>query len=182
MKNDYYYNTDENSDDLNLQDSIFDDNLYNNEPMPMQNDLDIGSYYNNGTLTRHQYLKGADYREKRFFLRFFGVIAGLMMAVDIWRLYLYNIDYDIEDYFWFVGISFFIIVVLEVLVQLFGFKWCAIGELVLSLFMVCRAFSLIISVLPIGSLLMIVFGYHIAQTSEFEKMYAHYLKLSSIGQ
>ena len=78
-----------------------------------------------------------------------------------------------------VGISLFLVVVCEVLIQLFAFRWCAITEVVLSLFMIMKGFSLILSILPIGTILMVACALHIDQTAKFEKKYKHYLAINS---
>ena len=157
---------------------------YSNNEMNVMNQDESeyysGSYYNAAPLTRAQYFKGADFRERRMYVRLCGILLAIFIAIDFWRLKIINDDYDIENYFWTVGTCFFLAVVFEVLIQLFGFKWCAIAQLVMGVFLIFYGWSMYLSMLPVGTFLSIVFAIHVEQTNAFEKMWKKYLAVNTI--
>ena len=156
------------------------DYYYSDAETPeIQPEAEIGSYYNAEPLTRHQYLQCADFREMRMFLRFAGIVIGIFIAIDIFRLYVYNLDFEIYEYMSSIGISLFLIAVFEVLIQLFAFRWCAIAENVLCFFMILIGYPLMLSVVPIGTFMLLACASHIGQTTSFENKYKHYLATNS---
>ncbi len=187
--NDYYTNKDDQGsgyitgNNLSGGQTGLDNSFYSDRstgPYPdIEPEISAGTYYDNKPFSRDQFLKSPDYKDKRFFIRMAGGFILAVLIIDSIRLYIANIDFDIESAIWFIGVMFFVIATCEILIQMFMSRICAIVEVVCASLVVYRAMMLYLFFPPIGLVMLVVSAIHIEQAIVFEQKWKHYQRINS---
>lgn len=139
----------------------------------------LDTYYSNSPYTRSQYLKSPDYKDKRMFIRLTGFCLALFMVIDFIRLYIWNIDFELDNELWLTIACFVFVGACEVIVQAYMYRSVAVVEIILVVLFASYINKQMLFFPPLGLIMLICSAYHVEQSIVFDQKWKHYQKINS---